>query len=158
MTSVTFFQWPAALSRSVSQVHLADCPYNMTDDVITNIDLRISLCSTVLRRKFNMAIQFSSSLTRGFSIRAGLRPIAIVGDDSPAFVILRDFWWNHDELTIPDSWKRSAAQLHRLFETREASPHDILSSGRTLMHVCHRFLSSPVLTPFNRAFACTNQK
>lgn len=135
-TSVTLFRWPAALSHSVSKIHLDDCVYSTTEDAITEIDLRMSLCSAVLRRKFTMAVGFSFSLAGGFGIRVGLSPIAIVDSDSQAFAVVRDFWRDYDQLAIPGSWKGSAAKLHALFEAREASPHDRLSSGKTLIHVC----------------------
>ncbi|OAG06984.1 uncharacterized protein CC84DRAFT_1258202 [Paraphaeosphaeria sporulosa] len=134
-SSSTCYWWQAVLSSSVTKPHTSECLYSAFDDKITEIDLRVSLCSSLLRRKYTLAMGFSHSLAKGFGIRAGLRTFAIVDHDSEAFSLIRRFASRENyELSRPDSWQNVAAELQRLFESRRASPHDRLSDGSTLLH------------------------
>jgi hypothetical protein len=135
-TKVACSWWSAVISRNTTNAHASECSYRMFDDQLTDIDFRISVCSTLLRRKFTLAMGISRSLSKPFASRTELRAVAIVRDDSEAFSLI-DRYASHrnDALYRPDSWKETAAEFQRLFETRRASPHDRLSDGRTLMHV-----------------------
>ncbi|KAF2447283.1 hypothetical protein P171DRAFT_483329 [Karstenula rhodostoma CBS 690.94] len=139
-SSVEVTLWSAVLSSTVTNSHASGCPYSAFGNALTDIDLRISLCSTLLRRKFTLAMGVSRSLMKGIAIRAGLRAITIVGENSEAFSLITEYtYWENSELYQPGSWDIVAAKLHKLFGTRRASPHDRLRDGRTILHhLCHR--------------------
>lgn len=134
-TSVTYVRWPAVLSRRVTNVHSPGCPHSAIGNAASDIDLRISICSTLLRRKVTLALGISRSLLKGFEVRAGLRAITIVEESFGAFGVIDKYCRDSYLLHRPGSWKETANELQRLFQEGEASPHDRLVRGHTLMHV-----------------------
>lgn len=130
-------RWPVAFSRTVTKIHEPDCPYSATEVLTTDIDLRVSFCFDLLRRKFTLAMGISSSLVGGVGLRAGLRAVNIVKYDSKAFSIVHKFcdYGELDKLRQPGYWKQTAMELQHVFQTRQATPHDRLIDGQTLMHV-----------------------
>jgi hypothetical protein len=149
-SSIKTSWWPAVLSRTVTGKHASDCPYSASEDRLTEMNLNISLCSVRLRRKFDIAVGISQSMIKGTTVRAGLRAITIVRHDSEAFKLVLNFYSRVDE---PDSWQGVARELERLFEARLASPHDRLTNGSTLMHVCYGSPTDRGTKYFYRSFA-----
>jgi hypothetical protein len=137
-TKVAFSWWSAVISRSTTNAHEFKCPYRVFDNQLTDIDFRITVCSKLLRRKFTLAMGISRSLSKPFASRTELRAVTIVSRDSEAFSLIKRYAsCRNAALFRPNTWQEAAAEFQRLFETRRASPHDRLSDGRTLIHVCY---------------------
>jgi len=132
-----YLRWPVSVSRNITQVHDPDCPYSVYQSAITDLNVRFSVCSTALRRKIELRIALSHSLDSS-SISPGLISYRVVSVTSPGFALLDSF----GEMMIYEpenvSWASFAQDLFRSFQNREASPHDRLANGQTLLHVsCH---------------------
>lgn len=152
-TSVTYGRVSAALTRRVTKVHSRNCYHSATEDAAAGIDMRISLCSSLLRRKIVVALGISYSLSKGFGVQASLRGTTIVDYSSEAFSIVYEYCRETDLLDRPGSWEEITNELQKLFQDRRASPHDRLAHGGTLMHVSHGCSNlSTELKKVNRCF------
>ncbi|KAF1978189.1 hypothetical protein BU23DRAFT_252829 [Bimuria novae-zelandiae CBS 107.79] len=155
-THVTILRWPINVSRSSIQAHSTDYPYNAFEGLCMDVDMRLSICSTKLGRKFNLAAKvFYNSNTS--NLHVSLRQYAVVDPEkSEAFALIHDLQWAI--YTRPDDSIDVAMDLRELFETRCASPHERASDdGRTLLHVGRIYLPGSTFgdDTFSRNYAIT---
>lgn len=132
--TTVYLRWPFVLSRTRTKVHSSHCPYSAIEDAITNLNLRFSLCSVMLKRETEVAIALSRGAGSS-SISPMLKSYCVVDKQSPAFRLVESI--SHNDIGFPVfySWEPKARQLYKLFETRAASPYDRLPNGQTLLHV-----------------------
>jgi hypothetical protein len=113
--------------------HDSSCWLGAYKNCRTTLQLRLSLCSLLLKRKFQLSVE----LCRGFgalSISPTLRTYCVVDNMSPGFILIENFREEH-------KWEQSFAadhfwkQLLELFQNGEASPYDRRVDGKTLLHV-----------------------
>ena len=126
-------QWPIAFSWTTTREHESQCPHSIYQAAVTDINIRFSLCSIALGRKVNVAL----AISRGFgswTILPSLVSYRIVDSATPAFKLLANFHERIGTYPGPDAWTGPAQELFRLFQTRQASPHDRYGS-KTLLHV-----------------------
>jgi hypothetical protein len=129
-----YLQWPIYLSRTQTKVHNSRCPYSKTEDTVSDLNIRFSMCSVALRRKAQIAL----AISRGAGISSlspALKTFRVVDRKSPAFRLVASFERRIGPDPSPSAWEKPAQALYMLFETRAASPHDRLPDGQTLLHV-----------------------
>ena len=115
--------------------HLPYCPLYARAGQIDTLGAKYTYCSKALGNSIAVAI----SITRGaggFAISPWLQFRAVVSRDSPAFALLSVK--SAYETPLKDC-ERCAdlilKQMYQLFQDGKASPTDVLSDGRTLLHV-----------------------
>ncbi|KAF2642199.1 hypothetical protein P280DRAFT_296468 [Massarina eburnea CBS 473.64] len=134
----TYLRWPFQLSWNRRTAHQPGCPSTALNDSTTTIALRYSVCSFALRRKIDISFGISRVEGGDFSIMPPLTLRNLVSWNSPAFNLIDCI----DRDTKPEKFTRD---LMRLFQDGEASPHDRLGNGYTLLHTFCRNLQP--LTP-----------
>jgi hypothetical protein len=115
--------------------HLPCCPLYACAERTDTFGAKYTYCSKALGNSIAVAI----SITRGaggFAISPWLQFRAVVSEDSPAFSLLSQ------ESACRTPWKdiekcadMILKQMYQLFQDGKASPTDVLSDGRTLLHV-----------------------
>jgi hypothetical protein len=128
-----YLKWPFYLSRKRTTTHRSDCPNASWERVLTDINVRISLCSLALRNSFCFSI-ILSHLNGEVAIKPTLAIRRVVPTTSPGFSLLLRL--TGDEIFVtPDLIEYTTEQLLRLFQIGEVSPYDRLADGSTLLHV-----------------------
>jgi hypothetical protein len=123
---------PIFQTYSTFQAHRRGCPFWTAACLRTNITFGLILCYLVLGIKWRMILALSIG-TRPFSIVPSLRCYrAVNAASSPAFVSVATIIGSQmNAQSIPSL----VQDLHKIFETRRASPDDRLPNGQTLLHV-----------------------
>ncbi|KAF2008977.1 hypothetical protein BU24DRAFT_380969, partial [Aaosphaeria arxii CBS 175.79] len=129
--SYSYSLWPFELWKSLTRKHRIDCPHSIYEDATTQLGIQLNLCSLMLKRKVQISVFFSQSM-RGPGVSSNLRCHRIVTSGSPAFKLVFDFL--NESISGPNSYKDMTDELFKLFQLREASPHDRLEDGMTLLH------------------------
>jgi hypothetical protein len=153
--TTVYLTWPISLSRTRTHVHESHCPYAAYQAAISDVNMRLWLCSASLKRKINIAIVVSQGLGK-WSIVPSLCTYRIVPESSPAFALLQSFQQKLRTSTALDMWIEPAQDLFRLFQMRQASPYERLADGRTLLHVNTHLLCPVSVDPCNELFQSTN--
>jgi hypothetical protein len=115
--------------------HLPYCPLYARAERIDTLGTKYTYCSKTLGNSIAVAI----SITRGaggFAISPWLQFRAVVSEDSPAFALLS---WESAYRAPEEDIERYVDvilnQMYQLFQEGKALPTDILTNGRTLLHV-----------------------
>jgi len=121
-----------AITYARTTMHDAGCPQAPLQDAVTDLHVQATLCSISLRRKVCMSFQLSHGAR--LSVNQNLECHRVV-EKSPAFEFIQRILI----LSIAMSREVLAGEVDKLFtmfQLRQASPHDRLPDGRTLLHVC----------------------
>jgi hypothetical protein len=129
-----------ALTCTRTSLHDPQCPRSSFQDVVTDLQLRATLCSLVLRTK--MSLTFALSYGAGFSLKHNLQCHRVVHLSSPAFKLVTTLVEISTEVS-EESFRTEVDKLFAIFELRQASPHERLPDGTTLLHVCILFSRDP---------------
>jgi len=146
-TSV-YLQWPFFLSRKRTTTHESHCPYAAWEVAVTDVNIRLSLCSLTLKRKLHLSMMLSYLHWSEPQIKPDLKVRRVVSNSSPAFQLLnalRFYGLEADDRI--SSFESIGDELLRLFQGRRATPYDRLEDGSTLLHVSHK--AAHPWTPFN---------
>ena len=126
-----FVRSPFVVSRNEAHYHDTNCPLWTSGSHEMTIGFGMILCYLILGLKLRLFMQLSIG-SGTFSIMPSLSFRRIVTEESsPAFRLIRDMLHHSDEL---GSLNRST-ELTQIFQTRQASPHERLKDGTTLLHV-----------------------
>jgi hypothetical protein len=121
---------PFVVSLNEVYFHDSSCPFWIPGTHDVNFSFGMTLCYLILGLKLRMFMTLSIA-SGTFSVNPSLSARRIVSRNSPAFELIdRMFNPSHDPPPMD-----SSAELTKLFQTREASPHDRLIDGSTLLHV-----------------------
>jgi len=124
--------------RKQVQSHDPDCPFAIYENLYTTLHFRISLCSMLLKKKFQIAVEFYYG-NGEFGIRPTLQTRRIVKESmSPAFNLMEAYfqdYYDESRKQRKPGLKHLWSRLLQLFQDREASPYDQLPDGTTLLHV-----------------------
>lgn len=127
-----FIRQPCIMLFNQSHFHEASCSYRIPG--CHNIELGLVMILWYLM--FGLRIRLFMKLLVGngtFSIMPSLSIGRVVTvESSPAFEIIdliTNRWLNPTEI------RSKSMELTRIFQTRQASPHERLQDGRTLLHV-----------------------
>jgi len=148
-TSV-YLQWPVLLSRKRTTTHESHCRHAAWEVAVTDVNIRLSLCSLALKRRLHLSMVLSYPKWSELQIKPELKIRRVVSASSPAFQLLNRLSFhglNADDCIYLS--KRAAGELLRLFQERKATPYDRLEDGSTLLHVSRRtptFLERPTET------------
>ncbi|KAF2873941.1 hypothetical protein BDV95DRAFT_604162 [Massariosphaeria phaeospora] len=143
----TYLNWPISLVRNQTVHHDATCEFSVHQAAITDMNLRLTICSMALRRKANVA--FAISVGAGcWRVQPSLEVYQVVPRSSPAFQLLDKFLVRAritGRLDSSNVWRETADELYKLFETRQASPNDrLVDNGRTMLHyICSYWHKRP---------------
>jgi hypothetical protein len=121
-----------ALTCSRTSLHDPQCPQSTFQKAVTNLQLQTTLCSLILGMKMSLA--FTLSYGAKFSVNHNLETSRVVHESSPAFAFIDDLIQSSEEMP-PEMFRGEVGKLFRMFELGQASPHDRLPDGRTLLHV-----------------------
>ncbi|KAF2683829.1 hypothetical protein K458DRAFT_432023 [Lentithecium fluviatile CBS 122367] len=132
-STTKLLRWPVSITKTESSVHLPDCPYAAIEEAVTSLQVHFTMCSISLRRKAHVGLALSHGAGAA-TIAPVLKCNRIVLRTSPAFRLLAGFKRIIGSSPRSDAWEKPATQLLRLFQRREASPHDRLPNGMTLLH------------------------
>ena len=125
-----FVRTPFVVSLNEVHFHDSSCPFWIPGTHDVNFSFGMILCYLILGLK--LRIFMTLSIASGtFSVNPSLSACRIVSRNSPAFELI-DRMFNRSYGPPPMD---SSAELIKLFQTREASPHDRLIDGSTLLHV-----------------------
>jgi hypothetical protein len=125
-----------ALTCTRTSIHDTQCPRSLFQDAVTDLQLRVTLCSLVLRTK--MSLTFALSYGAGLSLKHNLQCHRVVDLSSPAFTFVETLVNSSNKMS-DESFRKEADKLLAIFQLRQASPHERLPDGRTLLHVCILF-------------------
>ncbi|KAF2683837.1 hypothetical protein K458DRAFT_452548 [Lentithecium fluviatile CBS 122367] len=125
--NTVYLQWPVHLQRHRKFVHEVHCPHAVDEDVMSDLTLRFSMCVMALKRKFQIAFNVSE-VAGASTIRYSLIYYRVVPYSSPAF---RLFKAKHP---VDEYLQSAAVNLTRMIQNGEASPHDRVPDGRSLLH------------------------
>jgi hypothetical protein len=123
---VLYLRWPIEFSWDTRSVHNPGCPYTTFHPIVTDMNLRFSLCGFGLQRKIEISIAISRMAFGSFSVKPALTCYRIVPKSSPAFELMSNDYRYPSH--IP-------GKLFKLFQDGRASPYDRLENGTTLLHV-----------------------
>ena len=120
------------------------CRRSSFQDVSSNVQLRASLFPCILRRR--VSLSFTQFYGSGFTQSLQCHPI--VQRYSGAFPSAYTLHKSSISMT-KEEFRGEVDKLNKMFELRQASPHDRLPDGGTLLHVCTKtiFLMYQALTP-----------
>jgi hypothetical protein len=115
--------------------HLPSCPLYARAERVDTLGAKYTYCSKALGNSITVAI----SITRGagrFAISPSLQFRAVVSRDSPAFALLsHESAYRTSGKDVEKCADLILKQMYQLFQEGKALPTDILSDGRTLLHV-----------------------
>jgi hypothetical protein len=112
-------------------IHNPQCPQSAFQTALTNLQFRATLCSLILRTKASLS--FTLSYGAGFSVTHTLQCHHIV-ESSPAFAFIKPLV--ESSINMPEeTFRGEIDKLFAMFQLRQASPHDRLPNGSTLLHV-----------------------
>jgi hypothetical protein len=124
-------------SRTKTHPHTRHCPFWVPGSGAMNASIGLILCYLTLGLKFRIFVALSIGAGT-FSIAPSLTCHRIVSrTSSPAFAIIDSICgFNRSHI----SFREASAELSKVFRTRQASPHDRLTNGQTLLHASTRIL------------------
>lgn len=123
-------------------VHEPRCQQRLLQDAVTELEIRATFCSLILGRKVSLA--FMLSYGAELSVTQDLHCHRVVPESSPAFALVRTLVESSDTMR-EEAFCREVDRLLLMFQHRQASPHDRLTDGNTLLHVCIRSLAICVM-------------
>jgi hypothetical protein len=123
---------PFVVSRNETQFHDPSCQFWISGGQEMTVGFGMILCYLILGLKLRLFMQLSIG-SGTFSIMPSLsfRRIVTIGS-SPAFLLIYSF------LNVPPIRRNSRiaiADLTKIFQKHQTSPHDRLEDGSTLLHV-----------------------
>jgi hypothetical protein len=129
-----FGYWSSWLTLACTRtsIHDPQCPLSHLQNTVTNLQLRATLYSLVLRSRVSLSLALAYGA--GFSINQSLECHRVVSIDSPAFSLIRDLVKSSSN-TTEEVFCGEVDKLLEIFQQGQASPHDRLSNGKTLLHV-----------------------
>lgn len=129
-----FGYWSSWLTLACTRtsVHDPRCPLSSLQNTVTNLQLRATLCSLILRSRVSLSLTLACG--SGFSIQQSLECHRVVADNSPAFSFIDDLV-ESSFTTTEEILHGEVDKLLEMFQQGQASPRDCLSDGRTLLHV-----------------------
>jgi hypothetical protein len=120
---------PFVVSRNETHFHDPSCPFWISGGHEMTVGFGIILCYLILGLKLRLFMQLSIG-SGTFSIMPSLSFRRIVTiESSPAFQLIHSF------PSSRENSRNSIADLTKIFQKRQASPHDRLENGCTLLHV-----------------------
>ena len=148
-----FVRPPLVVSLNEVHSHDPSCPLWIPGTHDMNFSFGMVLCYLILGLKLRVFMTLSIA-SGTFSINPSLSALRIVSEESsPAFKLIR-LITEGDSRWIPKDY---SAELTRIFQTRQASPHDRLESGYTILHVSYGLYPFHVQTlAKNQKFFCRN--
>lgn len=121
-----------ALTCTRTSIHDPRCPLSPLQNTVTDLQLRATLCSLFLRSKVSLSMTLVYGA--GFSIKQSLECHRVVSRDSPVFSLIRDLVKSSSN-TTEEVFSGKVDKLLKIFQQGQASPHDRLPDGSTLLHV-----------------------
>jgi hypothetical protein len=121
-----------ALTCSRTSLHDPQCPQSTFQRAVTNLQLQTTLCSLILGTKMSLA--FTLSYGAKFSVNHNLECYRVVHKSSPAFAFIDTLVQSSEDMP-QEVFQGEVSKLFRMFELGQASPHDRLPDGKTLLHV-----------------------
>jgi hypothetical protein len=131
-----------SITRAQTFVHEPRCQQRLFQDAVTELEIRATFCSLILGRKVSLA--FMLSYGAKISVTQNLHCHRVVPESSPAFALVRTLVESSDTMREVVFCKE-VDRLLLMFQLRQASPHDRLTDGNTLSHVCIRLLAICVM-------------
>jgi len=127
-----FLRSPFVVSQDKVHYHDPSCQLWTTGGHDTTIGFGMILCYLILGLKLRFFLQLSIG-SGTFSIMPNLSFGRIVTvESSAAFKLIESIArWSIDQCPVLDY----PVELNKIFQTRQASPHDRLQDGKTLLHV-----------------------
>jgi len=119
-----------ALTCTRTSMHDAGCPQAPLQNAVTDLQLRARLCSLLLGKK--VLLSFQVSYGAGLSVKQNLECHRVVRW-SPAFGFAETLVKSSVNMPM-DTFRGEVEKLSRMFQLRQASPHDRLANGKTLLH------------------------
>ena len=111
--------------------HHPECPHFLFQKTLTDLQLRTTLCSLILRRKISLS--FTLSYGTRFSTAQNLECHRFVTSSSPAFALVKSLVGSSIYMS-QETFHGEVDKLSAVFQRRQASPYDRLLDGRTLLH------------------------
>ena len=125
-------QLPFVVSRNEIHFHDPSCPLWIAWSRDITLSFGMILCSSVLGLKLRLFMELLvGSGTFSIMPTLAIRRIVTV-DSSPAFKLIDKIIFCHQ---ADGSGFTCSAELTKIFQTRQASPHERLGDGKTLLHV-----------------------
>ncbi|ERF70973.1 hypothetical protein EPUS_09044 [Endocarpon pusillum Z07020] len=150
--SRTLYSWemwslrPFYIAQETSFEHEKDCLYSAYSEARKNLQLRLSFCTALFRSKVQLNIQLYYGAGM-FGVSLPLRIHRIVPESSPAFSLISNL---HNDIKIPYVGEVYISRLREFFEKRDASPHDRLNDGQTLLNaLCMEVWKVWFLSPYS---------
>jgi hypothetical protein len=119
------------LACTWTSAHDPQCRLSILQNTVKDIQLRAALCSLFLRSKVSFSLTLACG--DGSSFKQTLECHRVV-KDSPAFSFIPDLV-KSSFTTTEDIFHGEVDKLLEMFQQRQASPHDRLPDGSTLLHV-----------------------
>lgn len=134
----TYSCQPLSLTHTQRRYHSRHCPFSVFDNFITQVELRLSICSVSLGSKTSLSITLFRD-SRVFSLRPALACRHTVTNSSPGFQLIASMVPERTHFNEnprqSEIFLQGSKNLFELFHSRKCSPHDQLSNGMTLLHV-----------------------
>ncbi|CAG5188619.1 uncharacterized protein ALTATR162_LOCUS11996 [Alternaria atra] len=111
--------------------HDPQCPQSSIQGAVTDLQLRATLCSLILRTKVSLSLKLSYDA--GFSVTQNLQCHRVVDESSPAFALVKNLVWFDNNMS-DEIFRGEVDRLFAMFQHKQASPHDRLEDGSTLLH------------------------
>lgn len=126
-----------SLTRGQTVIHEPRCQQGLFQDAVTEFEIRATFCSLTLGRKVSLA--FALSYGARLSVTQNLHCHRVVPESSPAFALVQALV--DSSVTMREKeFRGKIDRLSVVFQLRQASPHDRLPDGSTLLHVCTQTL------------------
>ena len=122
---------PFAFTYTRASIHEPRCPRASIQNTVTDLQLQATLCSLILGKRFWLSFQLSYGT--GLSVKQNLECRRVVRDSSPAFAFIQSFAYSIVNMPI-DEFLGEVDELLKMFQLGQASPHDRLLDGSTLLH------------------------
>lgn len=147
-------QRPVLLSLERQYRHDRSCPSWLPESCAVNLSFGLILSYLIFGLKLRILIVVSAGAGT-FSLTPSLTCSRIVSEScSAAFKFIAI-------MTSADHSKRATqnnfAELSRIFQTRQSSPHDRLDNGQTLLHVSGMCLTPSFLALLNFLSTCATE-
>jgi len=147
-------QRPVVLSLERQYRHDRSCPFWLPESCAVNFSFGLILSYLIFGLKLRMLIVLSAGAGT-FSLTPSLTCSQIVSESSSAaFKVIAT-------MTSADPSKRAVrynlAELSRIFQSGESSPHDRLGNGQTLLHVSQMRPTLLFVAPLNIVSTCATE-